>query len=142
MVVSVFIARRIDAGLFRNAHDDVFDAPPRPDLVDSYLAAPHLHIAIAVEGDRLIGMCSGVVYHHPDKPDQYWINELGVASPWRRQGIATRLIRVTCDHARALDCTEAWVIADPTPEAMGFYQSLGVAQTGENLAMFSFDLSA
>ncbi len=141
MAASVYIARRIDAPLFAQVHDDVFDAPPDPALVESYLAAPHMHIAVAVVQGQMVGMCSGVVYHHPDKPNQYWINELGVASPWRRMGLATRLIQVTCDHARTLGCAEAWVIADPTPEAMGFYQSLGVAQTGENLAMFSFDLS-
>lgn len=141
MAVSVFIARRIDASLFANAHEDVFDAAPQPDLVERFLAAPHLHIAVAVDGERMIGMCSGVVYHHPDKPEAYWINELGVAGPWRRQGVATQLISATLDHARRLGCSEAWVIADPTAEAVGFYQSLRAVQTGENLAMFSFDLT-
>lgn len=140
MAVSVFIARRIDASLFRNVHEDVFDSPPRSDLVESYLFAPHLHIAVAVDGDRMIGMCSGVVYHHPDKPNRYWINEVSVAGPFRRQGIGSRLITVACDHARRLGCTEAWVIADPTAEAMAFYRSLGVPQTGQNLAMFTFAL--
>ncbi len=142
MAISVFIARRIDAPLFANAHEDVFDNPPQADLVAEYLAAPHLHIAVASDGAQMIGMCSGVVYHHPDKPNQYWINELSVAGPWRRQGIASRLITVTCDHARRLGCREAWLVSMPTTEAMGFYQSLGVKQTGENLAMFSFDLGA
>jgi GNAT superfamily N-acetyltransferase len=140
MSVSVFIARRIDASLFATAHEDVFDAPPDPDLVARYLAAPHLHIAVAVDGAQMIGMCSGVVYHHPDKPECYWINELAVAGPWRRQGIATRLIDVTCGHARRLGCREAWVLADPTEEAMAFYRSLGWRQTGTNLAMFTCDL--
>jgi hypothetical protein len=36
----------------------------------------------------------------------------------------------------------AWVVAEPTEEAVGFYQSLGVAQTGTNLAMFTFHLTA
>jgi aminoglycoside 6'-N-acetyltransferase I len=142
MSVSVFIARRIDATLFDDPHDDVFDAPPLPDLVARYLAALHLHIAVATDAGRMVGMCSGVVYHHPDKPEQYWINELGVAGPWRRQGIARRLIEVKCDHAGRLGCTEAWVVFDPTPEAMGFYRSLGAKQSGENLAMFSIDLHA
>jgi hypothetical protein len=33
------------------------------------------------------------------------------------------------------------VVADPTDEAVGFYQSLGAEQTGTNLAMFTFDLT-
>lgn len=141
MALSVFIARRIDAPLFANAHPEVFDSPPDMGLVERYLAAPHLHIAVAAEGGQMVGMCSGVVYIHPDKHETFWINELSVAPPWRRQGIATRLIQVACAHARTLGCTEAWLVSENTLEAMGFYRSLGVPQTGENLAMFSFDLA-
>ena len=137
MGVSVFIARRIDAGLFGHVHEDVFDAPPDPHLLERFLAAPHLHIAVAVERDLMVGMCSGVVHHHPDKPDAFWINELGVAGPWRRQGIGTRLVMTCMDHARRLGCTEIWVIADPTDEAEAFWQSLRWTRTGERLAMFS-----
>jgi len=140
MAVSVFIARRIDAGLFAHVHDDVFDNPPDPHLLERFLAAPHLHIAVAVERDLMVGMCSGVVYHHPDKPNAFWINELGVAGPWRRQGIATRLVMTCMDHARRLECTEIWVVADPTDEAEGFWQSLRWHRTGERLAMFSAGL--
>lgn len=141
MAVSVFIARRIDAGLFSRVHEDVFDDPPDPVLVDSFLAAPHLHIAVAVDRDLMVGMCSGVVYHHPDKPNAYFIMELGVAGPWRRQGVATRLVQASVDHARRLGCTEIWVVSDPTEEAEGFYRSLGWDQTGDRLAMFSLDLA-
>jgi GNAT superfamily N-acetyltransferase len=140
MAVSVFLARRIDAGLFSNVHPDVFDGPPDPLLVDGFLAAPHLHIAVAVERDLMVGMCSGVVYHHPDKPAQWWINELGVAGPWRRQGLATRMVLACADHARRLGCRAIWVVADPTPEAMGFWKSLRWRQMGDNLAMFTHDL--
>jgi aminoglycoside 6'-N-acetyltransferase I len=140
MAVSVFIARRIDAPLFTTVDEDVFDAPPQPDLVERYLAAPHLHIAVAVEGNRMIGMCSGVVHHHPDKPDAWWINEIGVAGPWRRQGIGTRLAMTSADHARRLGCTEIWVVSDPTDEAEAFWQNLGWTRTGTRLAMFSLRL--
>lgn len=137
MAVSVFIPRRIDAGLFANVHDDVFDAPPDPHLLERFLAAPHLHIAVAVERDMMVGMCSGVVYHHPDKPDAFWINEIGVAGPWRRQGIATRLVMTCTDHARRLGCREIWGIADPHDEAEAFWTSLRWTRTGTRLAMFA-----
>jgi len=140
MAVSVFIARRIDAGLFAHVHEDVFDAPPDPHLLERFLAAEHLHIAVAVERDQMVGMCSGVIYHHPDKPDAWWINELGVAGPWRRQGIGTRLVMTCMDHARRLGCHDIWVVADPTDEAEGFWQSLRWQRTGERLAMFSSGL--
>lgn len=140
MAVSVFIARRIDAGLFRHVHEDVFDAPPDPLLTDDFLAAPHLHIAVAVERDLMVGMCSGVVHHHPDKPPQWWVNEIGVAGPWRRLGIGTRLVMTCMDHARRLGCTDIWVVSDPTDMAEGFWQSLRWSRTGTRLAMFSHPL--
>jgi GNAT superfamily N-acetyltransferase len=70
-----------------------------------------------------------------------WVNELGVAPTHRRRGIATRLIGALCDHARTLGCTEAWVISDPTEEALGFYRSLDAPQTGTHLAMFTIRLT-
>ena len=139
-MIDVKIAAEHDAPLFAKAHEDVFDFAVDPVFLAEFLADPRHHIAIAMDGPVMVGMCSGVHYLHPDKPNSLWINELGVATPWRRQGIATRLIRALCDHGRALGCLEAWVVADPTNEALGFYSSLNVEQTGEYLAMFTFDL--
>jgi hypothetical protein len=45
---------------------------------------------------------------------------------------------MTCmDHARRQGCTDIWVVADPTDEAEGFWQSLRWTRTGTRLAMFS-----
>ncbi len=129
-----------DAPLFDNLHEDVFDAPPQPELLQSYLADPRLHMAVAVVDRQIVGTISGMHYHHPDKPPQMWINELGVAEPFRRRGIATALVRSLSEHARTLACTEIWVVADPTDMAEGFYTSLGWERTGERLAMFTGSL--
>jgi GNAT superfamily N-acetyltransferase len=142
MPVSIYLASPDDADLLLRAHEDVFDAPPDPALTRSYLAAPHLHIALAVADDQVIGMCSGVVYHHPDKPPQWWINELGVATPWRRRKIASRLVEACGAEAARLGCTEIWVVADPTPMAEGFWQGLGWERIGARLAMFTHPLAA
>jgi ribosomal protein S18 acetylase RimI-like enzyme len=140
MTIRVFIAEPADAPRFATLHDDVFDGPVDPGLLDRYLAADHLQIALATDGDLIIGMCSGVIHHHPDKPEHWWINELGVAEPWRRQGIATRLVAASVNEARRRACREIWVVADPTEMAEGFWQSLGWTRTGDRLAMFSRDL--
>ncbi len=140
MTYPIHIATPATAHLFDHPHDDVFDRPLDADLLSSYLADPRLHIVVAMDGTQLIGMCSGMHYHHPDKPPQMWINELGVADPWRRQGLATRLVAALSALARTLDCTEIWVVADPTDMAEGFYTSLGWARTGTRLAMFTGDL--
>lgn len=126
--------------LFDTVHEDVFDGPIVPSLLASYLADPRQHILVAMDDDTMCGMCSGMHHHHPDKPPQMWVNELGVANPWRRQGIATRLIGALKTHATRLECTEIWVVADPTDMAEGFYTSLGWAREGARLAMFSHAL--
>jgi aminoglycoside 6'-N-acetyltransferase I len=131
-----------DEALFERVHPDVFDEQVDPELTRAFLAAPHLHIALAIQGDLTVGMCSGVVYHHPDKPPQWWVNEIGVAAPWRRQRLATRLVETCITEALRQGCGEIWVVADPTPMAEGFWQSLGWARTGERLAMFSRRLAA
>ncbi len=130
-----------DAALFDRLHPDVFDAALQPDLLRSYLADPRLHMAVARIDGQIIGMITGMHYHHPDKPPQMWINELGVATPFRRQRIATALITALSTHAATLACSENWVVADPTDEAEGFYESLGWTRTGTRLAMFSAPLA-
>lgn len=130
-----------NAPLFDNLHDDVFDGPVRPDLLQEYLADPRLHMVVARVDGQIVGMITGLHHIHPDKPPQMWVNELGVATHVRRRGIATALMQALTDHARSLGCTEIWVVADPTDEAEGFYESLGWARTGDRLAMFSRTLA-
>jgi ribosomal protein S18 acetylase RimI-like enzyme len=143
-MIEIVIATPADLALFDRVDEDVFDGPLDPARLASYLADPRLHVAVAIDRTKqmMVGMCSGLHYHHPDKPPQMWINELGVAGPWRRQGIATDLVAAMCAHATTLDCTEIWVVADPTDMAEGFYESLGWVRTGERLAMFSAPLHA
>ena len=113
MAVSVFIARRIDAGLFAHVHDGVFDTTPDPHLLESFLAADHLHIAVAVDRDLMVGMACGVVSHYPDQAPSLWITRLRVAPPWRRQGVGTRLVMTMMDHALRLGCDRVCAMADP-----------------------------
>ncbi|MGB3407697.1 MAG: GNAT family N-acetyltransferase [Jannaschia sp.] len=136
-VIEIMVAGPGDAALLDDCHRGVFDDPPRRDLTESYLADPRLHLVLARDADRVVGMCSGVHYHHPDKPPQMWINELGVAGPWRRRGIATDLVARLSALAAQLSCTEIWVVADPTEMAEGFWSSLGWRRTGDRLAMFT-----
>ena len=140
MPLRIVVAGAGDASLFSAVADDVFDGPCPPDRVLEYLADPRLHMLLAVDDGVVVGMCSGVHYSHPDKPNEMFINELGVAPGRRRQGIATLLIRDMCTLARTLDCKAAWVVSDPTEEALGFYRSLNAQQDGTHLAMFTFNL--
>ncbi|WP_050761381.1 GNAT family N-acetyltransferase [Jannaschia sp. CCS1] len=133
----VFLAEPHHAPLFDTVHDDVFDGPILPDMLASYLADPKQHIVVAMDGEVMCGMCSGLHHHHPDKRPDMWINELSVAEPWRRRGFATRMIGALRAHGQSLGCIEIWVVADPTDMAEGVYTSLGWTRTGTRLAMFS-----
>lgn len=139
MAIDIRLATPADAALLANPVDDLFDAATDPELVAAFLADPRHHMAIACDGP-LIGFVSGVHYIHPDKPAQMFLNEVSVAEGWQRRGIATDLMRHMLDHASRLGCTEAWVLADPTEAALGFYESLGADRTGRHFAMFTFAL--
>lgn len=139
-MVDIFLAEPHHAALFDTVHEDVFDGPVIPEHLASFLADPKQHIIVAIDAGQMCGICSGMHHHHPDKAPDMWINELSVATPWRRRGIATQMIGALRDLGAALGCREVWVVADPTDMAEGFYTSLGWSREGERLAMFSTTL--
>jgi len=101
-----------DAALLANPADDVFDAAIVPGLAEEFLADARHHIAAAIVDGRIVGFASGVHYIHPDKPAQMFINEVGVAGSWQRQGLGRAVMAALLDHARQLGCSEAWVLTD------------------------------
>ena len=72
---------RGDADVLRNAAPGVFDDSLIPSATEEFLADERHHLAVAIDGDVVIGFASAVHYVHPDKPNpEMWINEVGVAS--------------------------------------------------------------
>lgn len=130
-----------DETLFERIAPDVFDDAVQPALVAEFLGDPRHHIALALDGDTIIGMASGVHYVHPDKPPQLWINELGVAPDYRGQGVARRLLRAVFDAGRKAGCTEAWVGTDvDNTVARRVYAAVGGSE--ETMVCITFDLAA
>ncbi|WP_420013292.1 GNAT family N-acetyltransferase [Tateyamaria sp.] len=115
----------------------LFDAPPDPDRTAEMLDDPRHHLFLALSMGDPVGFLSAVDYIHPDKPRAMWINELGVLETARRRSVATRLTAEASAHAQTIGCTEIWVLADPTHEALGFYASLSWAREGDHIAMFT-----
>lgn len=113
MAVTFLLAREINDMPLDRIADDVFDEPVSGDRLRAFFEDDRHHIAIARDDDLIVGFASAVDYDHPDKPRQLWINEVGVAEPWQRQGIATRLMTMLFEHGRGLGCTEAWVLTEP-----------------------------
>lgn len=119
---------------------DVFDYQISRAWSAKFLADPRHHLAVALDGQTVVGMASAVTYLHPDKPVQLWINEVGVAPNYQRRGIGRRLLQSLFALGRDLGCREAWVGTeyDNNP-ARRLYES--VSGKAEDYVMYSFQLT-
>lgn len=88
---------------------DLFDGPPLAAATARFLARPDHHLLFAYDGDRAVGMISGVEMTHPDKGTEMFVYELGVAPVARLQGVGTALVRALADVARERGCYGMWV---------------------------------
>ena len=132
MGLSVRIVGQSDSRLFDRTDEDLFDHPIDAKLLAEFLHDPRHHMAVADDDGLVVGFVSAVDYVHPDKPRQLWINEVGVAAPYRRQGVAKKLMRLMLDHARALGCTEAWVLTGVGNRAANaLYRSISGGRPGD-----------
>jgi len=118
-----------DAPVLERVADGVFDNKVDARWTSEFLADPRHHLAVAVDGDEVVGMASGVHYVHPDKPPELWVNEVGVAPSHRRRGIGKLLLRALFAHGRTLGCTEAWLGAEESNvAARRLYGAVGGAE--------------
>ena len=130
-----------DSGVLEDVDPDVFDEKVQPDLVREFLADPRSHLAVALEGTRVIGMASAFHYVHPDKRAQLFINEVGVAETHQRRGIGRRLVEAVLDRGRELGCTEAWVATELDNEAArGLYIATGGVEDPDHCVSYTYRL--
>jgi ribosomal protein S18 acetylase RimI-like enzyme len=116
-----------DAALFDRVAPDVFDQPIDAARLAAYLREPNHHMLIAMRDGEVVGQCAGVVYRHPDKPAELFIDEVGVTPALHRQGIARRMLDAMLALGKTLGCEEAWVGTEPdNAPARGLYESYGV----------------
>ena len=95
-------------------------------------------IVVALSGGEVVGFASGTVLMHPDKPTGFFINEVGVGEAFRRQGIATRLVRRLVDLAQDRGCVELWLATEGENEpARALYRKLGGKETPD-IVMYEF----
>jgi ribosomal-protein-alanine N-acetyltransferase len=77
-------------------------------------------------GEAAIGFCACWVIL-----DELHINSLAVAVEWRRQGLASRMLREVCRDARAAGATQATLeVRRSNTAALGLYQHLGFTCEG------------
>ena len=115
-----------DFSVFDRVVPDVFDNKIDPRWANEFLNDPRHHMVVAIADEQVVGMASAVHYIHPDKPPELWINEVGVAPPYQRQGIAKQLLQALLAYGRSLGCREAWVGTDEdNTAARHLYASVG-----------------
>lgn len=108
----------------------VFDHDLDPERLQTYLANPHNWLCVALKDDWVVGMVMSVVHHHPDKPTEIYLDEIGTGRDWRRQGIAESLIKALCARAEKAGIDEIWVAteSDNWP-ARALYEKTGARGT-------------
>jgi len=142
MAIEIRLVGPADSALFDRVGVDVFDGPVDQPLTAEFLADPRHHLAVAIDDGVLVGMASAVHYVHPDKMPQLWINEVGVASTHRSQGIGRRLLECLIERAAALDCSEAWVLTDRgNTAAQRLYESVGGMIPPEDCIMYTIPVA-
>jgi len=129
-----------DASLFERIADGVFDHAVDPNLTREFLNDPRHALAVAIVDGVIVGMASGVRYVHPDKASEFWINEVGVAPAFHRQGLGKRIMAALLDHARREGCHEAWVLTDDDNVAARALYAAAGGDAGSPQRMITFRL--
>lgn len=120
--------------------EDVFDAPPTAERLDDFLDAAGQSLFVAIKNDQVVGQIKIVVHRQPEKPTSLFIEELGVGSHHRRQGIARALMAVARDYARDQGCAELWLATEPdNAPANAFYKSLRME--GQHVVVYDMKIS-
>lgn len=138
--VSIRLLASSDVDVLADVAPDVFDDAVNPDFVAEFLADERHHLAVALDEGRVVGIASAVHYIHPDKPNELWINEVGVAPTHLRRGIGRALVHALLEKGRTLRCVEAWVLTDEeNTSARKLYRSAGGEEKGRPVYV-TFDL--
>lgn len=132
-----------DEAVLGKVADGVFDEPVRPDLTRRFLATANYRIFVALDGDCVVGMATGFTHFHPDKVEEFFVNELGVDDAYRRRGIATRLMRAILAEAKAMGCACAWLGTEHVNgPALALYRRLMTdGDAEEPMSVFTYDLT-
>ena len=128
-----------DAAVLDRVAPDVFDAPVHPRRLAAYLAEPGHLMLVAIANGVVVGQCAAVIHRHPDKATELYIDEVGVAPAFWRQGIARRMLDAMLALGRELDCAESWVGTEhDNVAARRLYESRGAA--GEPFVLYLYAL--
>jgi ribosomal protein S18 acetylase RimI-like enzyme len=128
-----------DVELFDRVADEVFDGPIVQERLRGYLAEPGHVMILAIEDGVVVGQCAAVIHRHPDKVTELYIDELGTAPSYQRQGIGRRMIDAMFEWGRELGCKESWLGTElDNVAANGLYRAIDGRH--DTMAYYEFEL--
>ena len=143
MTLAIRILGPTDEVVLQHVAPDIFDKPIDSHLVAEFLHDDRHHMAVALDGNVIVGFASGVTYVHPDKPLELRINEVSVATNPRKHGIDKRVIQALVEVGRVSGCREVWVLTDRSNIAANqLIKSIGRTEALGETIMYSFMLDA
>ena len=137
-----------DVALFERIAEEVYDEEVRPERLIAYLEQPVNRLLLAIDTQDLdskgrplvVGQCAAVLHHHPDKPTELYVDELGTAADYRRRGIGRKLMEVMFDWGRELGCEESWLGTEiDNLAARALYEMLPEVESS-SAVIFEYDL--
>jgi aminoglycoside 6'-N-acetyltransferase I len=118
--------------------------PGRSDRVDPqpFLRRPETVMFVVEDESGARGCAYGHELMHPDGVRTMLLYSLDVAESVRRRGYGIALVNAFVDHARAIGCTEVWVLTDDANVAgLATYNSAGGQREPTDQVMFVWPLA-
>jgi ribosomal protein S18 acetylase RimI-like enzyme len=114
--------------------DDVFDGAVALEYLSACVADP-THILVVAAADRqVVGQCLAMIQRHPDRANELYIADLGVAPAFQRCGLARQLLEQVVAAGQANGCIDMWVGAEPdNAAANALYRSFGLSLRVANI---------
>lgn len=98
-------------------------------------------LLIAWDEKKIAGMALCYEMPHPEGKNYLYVHELDTHPDYRRQGVATLLMKELMSIAKQRDCSELWLGADQdNPAANEFYKSLNPTEI-EPTITYSYKVS-
>ena len=142
MGVSIVKIDATNAGLLERVAADVFDGPLEPERLSVFLADGRHILIFAVADGLVVGQASGMEYLHPDKPPQFFFNEVGVSPDWSSRGIGRQLSAGLINEARRRGCESIWLATavDNTP-AHRCFEAVPEGEPPQTCRIYAWDIA-
>jgi len=128
-----------DFDLLMAVPEGLFDHTIRPNQARVFLDDPLHELVLAFDGGLAVGMASGQIMLHPDKPPAFFVAEVGVREDYQRRGIATQLCDALLKLARDRGCQGIWLATETdNVAARTLYGALGARET-EGIVVYDWD---